>query len=222
MIGDDEVFVRLKCFISKLNSSYTAFFQYPKQLKCESCRIRLVRKQILRCLQVRQIWWRLSGGAKLSQIYTNHFVRVPGITLLSDASVSDRQIHYVCFGHSCEQGIAYYPTIAPRRLYRSWNVSPTSSLMQLRMRKHATHKFIHSSNRMASNVKLQGRVVGWAGYPREIDLAGVFPKRGFWHWGAALASGIWHDNHLGRLKEPGNESLPSWTVISVVLLFLPN
>lgn len=105
--------------------------------------------------------------------YTNHFVRVPGITLLSDASVSDRQIHYVCFGHSCEQGIAYYPTIAPRHLYRSWNVSPTSSLMQLRMRKHATHKFINP------NVKLQGRVVGWAGYPREIDLAGVFPKRGF-------------------------------------------
>ena len=27
MIGDDEVFVRLKCFISKLNSSCTAFFQ---------------------------------------------------------------------------------------------------------------------------------------------------------------------------------------------------
>ena len=80
-------------------------------------------------------------------------------------------------GHSCEQGIAYYPTIAPRRLYRSWNVSPTSSLMQLRMRKHATHKFIHSSNRMASNVKLQGRVVGWAGYPREIDLTS-FSLRG--------------------------------------------
>ena len=56
-------------------------------------------------------------------------------------------------GHSSEQGIAYYPTIAPGRLYRSWNVSPTSSLMHLRMRKHTTHKFIHSSNRMASNVK---------------------------------------------------------------------
>lgn len=74
-------------------------------------------------------------------------------------------------GHSSEQGKAYYPTIAPGRLYRSWNVSPTSSLMHLRMRKHTTHKFIHSSNRMAYNVKLQGRVVGWAGYPREIDLA---------------------------------------------------
>ena len=55
-------FARSKCPISKLNPSCTAFFQYPKQFKCESCRLRLVRKLTARCSQVRQdgedhFWW---------------------------------------------------------------------------------------------------------------------------------------------------------------------
>ena len=40
-----------------------------------------------------------SVGAELSQIYTNHSVRVASITLLSDANVPDHHIMFVS-GHS--------------------------------------------------------------------------------------------------------------------------
>ena len=46
-------------------------------------------------------------GAKLSQIYTNHSVGAPAITLLLDAIAPDDRIMFIS-GHSSEQSIAHY------------------------------------------------------------------------------------------------------------------
>ena len=105
-VADDDAFVGLKCFISKLDPSCTVFFQCLKQLKCEPCRLRLVRKPTARCSQVRQMLKTISGGSTLSQI---HQPFRPGVCH-NCAFGRERFWSQIIFvsGHSSEQSIAYY------------------------------------------------------------------------------------------------------------------
>ena len=100
----------------------------------------------------------ISVGAKLSQLYTNHSVRVSAITLLSDANVPDRHIMFIS-GHSSEQSIAHYssrPSVSQLE-----NVSDTISNALENQQPQSTQistvtsaPLIQSSNRMASNVSM--------------------------------------------------------------------
>ncbi|CAH3038735.1 unnamed protein product, partial [Pocillopora meandrina] len=154
---DDDAFASLKVFVSKLNPSCSAFFQHPKQSVNTENAV-WYENRPLGVNKLGEMMKTISVGAKLSQTYTNHFVRASAITMLSDANVPDRHIMFIS-GHSSEKSIAHYssrPSVSQLE-----SVSDTISNALQNHQPQSTQistvtsaPLMQSWNRMASNVSM--------------------------------------------------------------------
>ena len=143
--------------MSKLNPSYSAFFQYPKQSVNTENAV-WYENRPLGVNKLGEMMKTISVGAKLSQIYTNYSVRASAITMLCDANVSDRHIMFIS-GHSSEQSIGHYssrPSVSQLE-----SVSDTISNALENHQSQSTQistvtsaPLMQSSNRMASSVSM--------------------------------------------------------------------
>ena len=107
----------------------------------------------------------ISVGAKLSQIYTNHSVRVSAITMLSDANVPDRHIMFIS-GHSSEQSVAHYSSRPSVSQLESVSDTILSALenhqpQSTQISTVTSAPLMQSSNRMASNVSMSTATVSF-------------------------------------------------------------
>lgn len=99
----------LNFYVSKLNPSCTAFFQYPKKNVCPDDAVWYDAKP-LGVKKLDTMMKSISKEAGLSQIYTNHSVKATAITLWSNAGVPNRHIMAIS-GHRNEQSLAHYNTM---------------------------------------------------------------------------------------------------------------
>jgi len=78
----------LKKYISKINFSCEAFFQYPKRRGTVESDDVWYENRPLGVNKLQSMMKDISEAAALSQIYTNHSVRATAITLWSDAQIN--------------------------------------------------------------------------------------------------------------------------------------
>jgi len=99
----------LKKYISKINVSCEAFFQYPKRKRAEESDDVWYENRPLGTNELKSMMKDISKRAALSQIYTNHSLRATAITLWSDAYICSRHIMNISRHHN-EESIKHYDT----------------------------------------------------------------------------------------------------------------
>lgn len=99
----------LVLYVSKLNPSCSAFFQYPTKKSVSLDDVVWYEARPLGVNKLDTMMKTISKAAGLSKEYTNHSVRATGITLWSNAGVPNRHIMAIS-GHRNEQSLAHYNT----------------------------------------------------------------------------------------------------------------
>lgn len=103
---ENDGYSALKLYISKLNPSCEALFQYPKR-QWSSVDTVWYENRPLGVNKLGDMMKIISSAAGLSTIYTNHCVRATSITLWSDAGLTNRHIMSIS-GHRNEQSLHHY------------------------------------------------------------------------------------------------------------------